>query len=126
MLVALLYLENRLIPGVFTIGRISVLKVLASQAAISLESSRLYRDLREREAQIRRLVDANIVGIMFWDLEGRILDANDAFLRMVGYEREDLVSGRLRWTELDASRVAGPRSRTHLAPAQADWQRASL
>ncbi|NPT56109.1 trifunctional serine/threonine-protein kinase/ATP-binding protein/sensor histidine kinase [Paraburkholderia elongata] len=99
-LVALLYLENRLAPGVFTPGRISVLKVLASQAAISLENSRLYRDLREREAQIRRLVDANIVGILFWDLEGRILEANDAFLRMVGYQREDLVSGRLWWTDL--------------------------
>jgi PAS domain S-box-containing protein len=100
-LVALLYLENRLAPGVFTPGRISVLKVLASQAAISLENSRLYRDLREREAQIRRLVDANIVGIFFWDHQnGEIFEANDAFLRIVGYEREDLVSGCLRWTDL--------------------------
>jgi PAS domain S-box-containing protein len=99
-LVALLYLENRLAPGVFTPGRISVLKVLASQAAISLENSSLYRELREREAQIRRLVDANIIGIMIWDRKGRILEANDAFLRIVGYQREDLVSGRLRWTDL--------------------------
>jgi PAS domain S-box-containing protein len=99
-LVALLYLENRLAPGVFTPGRISVLKVLASQAAISLENSSLYRELQKREAEIRRLVDANIVGIMIWDREGRILEANDAFLRIVGYQREDLVSGRLRWTDL--------------------------
>jgi PAS domain S-box-containing protein len=99
-LVALLYLENRLTPGVFTPGRISVLKVLASQAAISLENSRLYREIREREAQIRRLIDANIVGIIFGDQGGQIFEANDAFLRMVGYEREDLVAGRLRWTDL--------------------------
>ncbi|MGF6755724.1 PAS domain S-box protein [Paraburkholderia sp. GAS42] len=99
-LVALLYLENRLAPGVFTPGRISVLKVLASQAAISLENSSLYAEIREREAQIRRLIDANIVGILFWDEGGQIFEANDAFLRMVGYEREDLVSGRLRWTDL--------------------------
>ncbi|WP_188569594.1 PAS domain S-box protein, partial [Undibacterium terreum] len=99
-LVALLYLENRLVPGVFTPGRISVLKVLASQAAISLEHSRLYRELQMREAEIRRLVDANIVGIMISDLEGRIFEANDAFLRVVGYGREDLVAGRLRWTDL--------------------------
>ena len=77
-----------------------MLKLLASQAAISLENTRLYRDLAEREAKIRRLVDANIIGIFIWDLEGRILEANDAFLRMVGYDREDLVSGRLRWTDL--------------------------
>ena len=77
-----------------------MLKLLASQAAISLENTRLYRDLAEREAKIRRLVDANIIGIFIWNVEGEILEANDAFLRMVGYEREDLVSGRVRWTDL--------------------------
>src|SRR5262249_55755195 len=44
----------------------------------------------EREAKIRRLVDANIIGIIIWELGGRILEANDAFLRIVGYDREDL------------------------------------
>jgi GAF domain-containing protein len=62
-LVGLLYLENNLAPNVFTAGRIAVLKLLASQAAISLENTRLYRELEEREAKIRRLVDANIFGI---------------------------------------------------------------
>jgi PAS domain S-box-containing protein len=46
------------------------------------------------------LVDSNIIGIITWDLEGRILDANEAFLHMVGYSRDDLVSGGLRWTAL--------------------------
>ncbi|MGZ2488191.1 PAS domain S-box-containing protein [Rhizobium pisi] len=95
-----LYLENNLAPRVFAPARIAVLKLLASQAAISLENTRLYRDLAEREAKIRRLVKANIIGIVIWDIEGRILEANDAFLRMVGYDREDLASGRLCWTDL--------------------------
>ncbi len=56
--------------------------------------------LREREARIRRLIDAGIIGIFLWDTEGPIFEANDAFLLMVGYDREDLVSGRLRWTDL--------------------------
>ena len=64
------------------------------------ERKRAEKALREREAKIRRLVDANIIGIFIWDFEGRIIEANDAFLRMVGYDREDLVSGRIRWTEL--------------------------
>jgi PAS domain S-box-containing protein len=93
--IGILYLENNLAPRVFAPGRIAVLKLLASQAAIALENSRLYRDLAKREAKIRRLVDANIVGIFIWDFEGRILEANDAFLRIVGYDREDLVAGRL-------------------------------
>ena len=99
-LIGVLYLENNLAPHVFTPARIAVLKLLASQAAISLENTRLYRDVVEREARIRRLVDANIIGIFLWESEGQIIEANDAFLRMVGHDREDLVAGRLRWTDL--------------------------
>ena len=99
-LIGVLYLENNLAPRVFAPARISVLKVVASQAAISLENTRLYRHLAEREAKIRRLVEANIIGIIILDFEGHILEANDAFLRMLRYDRADLVSGRLRWTDL--------------------------
>jgi PAS domain S-box-containing protein len=99
-LVGILYLENNLMPQVFTPDRVTVLKVLASQASISLENSRLYRALEDREAKIRRLVDANVLGIFFWNLEGVIVEANDAFVRMLGCGREDVVSGRVRWAEL--------------------------
>jgi PAS domain S-box-containing protein len=99
-LIGALYLENNLIPNAFAPARMAALKLLASQAAISLENSRLYGDLQERESKIRRLVDANIIGIFIWDLDGRILEANDIFLRMVGYDRDDLLSGRMRWTDL--------------------------
>jgi len=99
-LIAVLYLENTLAANVFTPRRTAVLNVLASAAAISLENSRLYHDLQEREAKIRRLIDANVVGIFIWDFEGRILEANDAFLCIVGYDRDDVVGGRLRWTDL--------------------------
>ena len=64
------------------------------------ENTLLYRDLAEREAKIRRLVEANIIGVFTWRAEGGILEANDAFLQMVGYERKDLVSGQVRWTDL--------------------------
>jgi PAS domain S-box-containing protein len=99
-LIGVLYLENNLASHVFTASRISVLELLASQAAISLENARLYTDLREREARIRRLVDSNIIGVVIWDFHGRIIEANEAFLNIVGYTREDLVADRLRWTEL--------------------------
>ena len=99
-LIGILYLENNLTPDAFTAGRVTVLKVLASQAAISLENSRLYRDLADREGKIRRLVDANILGIFIWNLQGSIVTANEAFLRMLQYDREDLASGCVRWTDL--------------------------
>jgi PAS domain S-box-containing protein len=99
-LIGVLYLENSLASHVFTPARIAVLKLLASQAAIALENARLYRDVAERETKIRRLVDSNIIGIFIWDFDGRILEANDEFLRMVGYGREDLLAGSIRWTDL--------------------------
>src|SRR3984893_15471573 len=99
-LIGVVYLENNLASHVFTPARISVLELLASQAAISLENARLYNDLQEREARIRRLVDSNIIGIVIWNFQDRIIEANEAFLDIVGYAREDLVSGRLRWMEL--------------------------
>ncbi|WP_460141940.1 trifunctional serine/threonine-protein kinase/ATP-binding protein/sensor histidine kinase [Pseudomonas sp. S2_E01] len=95
-----LYLENNLAARVFSPARIAVLKLVASQAAISLENARLYREVAEREGKIRRLVDANIIGILVWNANGDIVEANDAFLRMVRFERADLTSGLLRWRDL--------------------------
>ena len=99
-LVGVLYLENNLTPHVFTPARMAILKLLASEAATSLENTRLYGDLQEREARVRRLVDSNIVGVLIWDLDGQIREANDAFLDMLQYGRDDLVSGGVRWTDL--------------------------
>ena len=59
------------------------------------------------EAKVRRLVEANVVGIVMWNLEGTVTGANDAFLRMVQYDREDLASGRVRWTDLTPAEWRG-------------------
>ena len=127
-LIGLLYLENNLAPRVFAPARTTVLKLLASQAATALETTGLYRDLAEREGKIRRLVDANIIGIFIrsisGEVDGPIVEANDAFLRIVGYNREDLLSGRISWAnlsppewhEVDARAVAELK-RTGIVPA---------
>jgi PAS domain S-box-containing protein len=74
-------------------------EVVATQIDVT-ERKRAEQTLRESEAKIRRLVDANIIGILIWDFDGRILEANEAFLNIVGYDREDLVAGRIRWSDL--------------------------
>jgi len=74
----------------------------AYQALIHIEDLKFQVSEREKaeaevrelakglEAKIRRLVEANVVGIVMWNLEGAITGANEAFLRMVRYDREDL------------------------------------
>ncbi len=64
------------------------------------ERKRAEKALRDSEARIRRLVDANIIGIFIGDLNGRISEANDAFLRISGYSRDDVSAGTLCWTDM--------------------------
>ena len=56
--------------------------------------------LRESEARFRRIIDSNIVGIYFWNLDGTVTDANDRLLEMIGYSREDLAAGRINWIKM--------------------------
>ncbi|MGY4447235.1 PAS domain S-box-containing protein [Bradyrhizobium sp. i1.3.1] len=99
-LIGALYLENNLAPRIFSAGGNSVLKMLASQAATALENSRLYSEVQQREAKIRRLLDANIIGIFIIRKGGEITEANRAFLTMVGYDQEDLLAGRVNGLDL--------------------------
>ena len=85
---------------------------LAYQTVESIEDLKLQIAAREQaetavralasglEAKIRRLVDSNIIGIFIWNLDGRTIDANEAYLRIIGYDRGDLIAGRLNWKEL--------------------------
>jgi signal transduction histidine kinase len=54
-LIAILYLENSLVAGVFTPDRIEILQLIASQAAISIENARLYESLRRKERDLIEL-----------------------------------------------------------------------
>ena len=59
--------------------------------------------LRLSQERLTSLVEANVIGILFGDIQGGITEANDEFLRIVGYSREDLQSGALRWTAITPS-----------------------
>ncbi len=52
------------------------------------------------EARFRRLVDSNAQGVIFWNKKGEITGANDAFLHLVRYTREDLEAGRVGWVAM--------------------------
>ncbi len=64
------------------------------------ERKRAEAALAESEARFRQALEIETVGVIFLDTGGLITDANDAFLEMGGYGREDLEAGGLRWDEL--------------------------
>src|ERR1051325_6343105 len=71
------------------------------QLKLELEERQRVEDaLRTSEAKFRRVSESNMIGIMFWDLTGTVTDANDAFLNMIGYSREDLRAGKVRWDDI--------------------------
>jgi PAS domain S-box-containing protein len=57
-------------------------------------------DLRESEARLRAFFDSGLLGVIYWNANGMITEANDKFLEMVGYSREDLVAGRIDWIKI--------------------------
>ncbi len=58
------------------------------------------RELRLSESRFNGLYRSNILGIMEWHLDGRIFDANSAFLDMIGYSRQELNAGKVNWRDL--------------------------
>ena len=89
-LIGVLYLENNLASHVFTPARISLLKLLASQAAISLENARLYGELIVNEERWRKLFEKVPVGVVLTNSFQRYVAANPAFQRMTGYSEAEL------------------------------------
>jgi PAS domain S-box-containing protein len=67
-LVGALYLENNLTPGVFTPDRVTVLQLLASQAAISIENAGLYSDLQNSETFLAQGQRISQTGSLGWNL----------------------------------------------------------
>jgi PAS domain S-box-containing protein len=88
--------------------------LFANHAAVAIANARAFEEIAERqkgeaevrvlasglETKIRRLVEANVVGIVMFTLEGAIIGANDAFLQTVQYSREDLATGSVVWMDL--------------------------
>jgi PAS domain S-box-containing protein len=84
-----------------------------------------------RRRSVRRLFEANIIGIAFSDFTGDRIEANDAFLELIGYTREDLQADRVRWNmmtpaeyrHLDAHAEAELKARGVCTPFEKEYLR---
>jgi diguanylate cyclase (GGDEF)-like protein/PAS domain S-box-containing protein len=64
------------------------------------DRKRTQETLEHNARRLQCLFESNIIGILFWDTDGRILDANERFLEISGYSQEDLKRGKLQWTDI--------------------------
>ncbi len=76
------------------------------QASFTEERQQAEAAIRLSEAKFRRLVESNLIGAIVADLNGSILEANDAFLQLIGYTQEDVGSGKVNWFEMTPSEYA--------------------
>jgi PAS domain S-box-containing protein len=79
---------------------VQLVDILARQAADLIERAEVAEAQRASEARFRRAVQPQNVGIIFFDVDGKITEANDAFLRMSGYTRDDIERGSVLWSTL--------------------------
>jgi PAS domain S-box-containing protein len=77
-----------------------VIVPLVLLAVLILERTRSESALRASEAKFRSLFDSNVIPINFWCADGRVSDANGAYLELTGFRPEDLAAGRVRWDEI--------------------------
>lgn len=91
------YLDSIVRSGLFIVVTI-LISSLSSQLRTAKQRLELsMQHLQASEARFRRLAESNIIGVVTSDINGGIVEANDAFLTMVGYTREDLLAGRMHW-----------------------------
>jgi PAS domain S-box-containing protein len=114
-LVGVLYLENPLVPYVFTPRRASVLKLVASQAAVSLENARLFADL-QRENEVRKRTEDSLRRSKAYLAEAEALSRSGAF----GW---DLSTGALIHVSDETYRLAGIDPSSAPLTAEAVWGR---
>ncbi|NJL78616.1 MAG: PAS domain S-box protein, partial [Richelia sp. SM2_1_7] len=96
-LIGLLYLENKLIKGVFTRERLEVINLLSTQAAISLQNAQLYAqqqqktwEIAQKEEEYRSIFESVNDGLNICNLEtGKIIAVNPTFCQMYGYSQEE-------------------------------------
>jgi PAS domain S-box-containing protein len=97
------FIDNIVHPVLNEQGQVSRVAILGVDIT---ERKRAEEALRESESKFKRLYDSNIIGVIFWDTAGNIIQANGEFLRIVGYTEDDVLSGRARWKDMTPPKYA--------------------
>lgn len=94
-LIGVIYLENSLTSAALAPARIAVIKLLATEAAMSLENLHLYSDLQERDTKTRRIIDSALDAVLSIDERGSVTEWNAQAEIMFGWKRDEAVGRTL-------------------------------
>ncbi|MES1255679.1 MAG: PAS domain S-box protein, partial [Acidobacteriota bacterium] len=84
-------------PRDWQAAEIAIVEEVVERCWASIERRTAESLVAREQARMRRLVESNAQGVIFWNTKGEILKANDTFLGLVGYTRADLEAGRINW-----------------------------
>ena len=84
----------------WTREEVALVHEVAERTSAAVERARAEGAVRKSEERLQKALSVETVGVIFFSPDGAITAANDAFLRMGGYPREDLDQGHLRWDRL--------------------------
>lgn len=98
-LLALLFVHSAQ-PRHWSEDDVALVRAVAERTWSALERARAEQALRISEARFRTALEIGTVGAIYFDMEGTLVDANDAFLRMGGYHREEVLTRQLTWRAL--------------------------
>jgi PAS domain S-box-containing protein len=118
----------------------TLLDMLVSTAAVRDTAGRVVAivgvlqdvtEQRRMEQKLRAFFEGGVIGVLLGDIHGHIHEANDTFLRLVGYERADVEAGRLQWNALtpseylsaDAARLVEGGTRGYCTPYEKEFVR---
>ena len=90
-ILGIIYLENNLATGIFDAQRLAMLKVLSSQAIMSITNAKLYQELQQRENQLRQFLDAIPLGVSVHNLQGEISYINPVGQILIQQGQETLL-----------------------------------
>src|SRR5690606_16315217 len=92
----------------FDTSDLELAQEISRRAAVAVENASLFKEVRESEERFRRLYESNLVGVAFWNADGCITSANDAYLQVAGLTREEFErEAELRWETNEASEPRG-------------------
>ncbi|MBD2430537.1 ATPase [Fischerella muscicola CCMEE 5323] len=122
--------------SLFAIFLMTVFAIIIWENAAAIQKLSTQRDraklaLKANTEKLRSFVESNVIGILFGDIYGGINHANDKFLHMLGYTREDLQAGGINWKNItppeylpaDAQGIAQAQSQGACIPYEKEYIR---